>query len=201
MKTIIFGTTNPAKLVHIQAALEPLKIKVNGLAGIEDLPEIEENGKTPEENAEKKAVSYARAINQSVLSMDIALYLDGVSEDEQPGMHARRIPGHSGKPTDEELTAYYSGLFKKYGGRVTGHWKFAVCLAWPDGQTKSVMATTEERIFTSKVCSEKMPGYPLESMQIDQKTGKYVVQMTKQEQDQFWFDSIGKELQELFKDY
>jgi hypothetical protein len=94
---------------------------------------------------------------------------------------------------------YYSKLFAKYGSRLTGHWEWALCIAYPNAQTKEITAITENRFFTSQVCSKRMPGYPLESIQIDPKTNKYIVEMTKEESDQFWQDSVGRELQVLFK--
>lgn len=124
MKTIIFGTTNPGKIAHVQTALDPLGIKVEGLTAFGELPDVEEDGETPEENARKKATAYCQAISQPVMSMDNALYLDGVSDEDQPGMHVRRIPGLDHRPDDEEMVAYYRSLIEKYGGKLTGHWRF-----------------------------------------------------------------------------
>ncbi len=201
MKAIIFGTTNPSKLIHARATLEPLGIKVRGLGDFKNLPEIEEDGKTPQENARKKALFYHKRIDQPVLSMDNALYIDGLKKSEQPGIHTRRVPGIISKPSDEDLIKYYSLLFAKHGGEMTGHWEFAMCLVTPGGQLKEATAISDTRKFTSKVCSKRLPGYPLESMQFDLKTNKYVVEMTKAEQDKFWQNSIGKELKKLFDNF
>lgn len=198
MEKIIFGTTNPGKIAHVQAALDPLGIKVIGLPRIDDLPDIEEDGKTPQENSRKKAMAYCKAIGQPVLSMDNALYIDGLSDDKQPGMHVRRIPGYNDRPTDEEMLDYYSALIGKHGGHMTGHWEFSMCIAFLDGTTKEVTATSKTRYFTSKVSPKRMPGYPLESIQIDKELDKYIAEMTKEESDQFWQESVGEELRMLF---
>ncbi|MFA6493066.1 MAG: non-canonical purine NTP pyrophosphatase [Patescibacteria group bacterium] len=198
MKKIIFGTTNPGKVAHVQAALDPLGIKVLGLSKFKNLPDIEEDGKTPQENSQKKAAAYCEAIDQPVLSMDNALYIDGLDDNVQPGMHVRRIPGYNGRPTDEEMLEYYSALIKKHGGNMTGHWEFSICLAFPNGTTKEITAISKTRYFTSKISPKRMPGYPLESIQIDKELGKYIVEMTKEESDQFWQESVGKELRTLF---
>ncbi len=84
---------------------------------------------------------------------------------------------------------------------MSGHWEFALCLAWPDGKIKEITAIPPKRIFTSHVCSKRLAGYPLESMQIDPETNKYIAEMTKEEQDKFWQSSVGSELRELLKDY
>lgn len=199
MKEIIFGTSNPGKVAHVQAALAPLGIKVKGIAEIGDLPDVKEDGKTPQENSRNKATAYCQTINKPVLSMDNALYIDGLKDDEQPGIHVRRIPGSSRRPTDEELLNYYSNLFQQHGGKMTGHWEFSMCIALPDGTTKEVTAVTKTRYFTSKISPKLIPGYPLESLQIDKELNKYIVEMTKEEQDKFWQNSVGKELRELFQ--
>jgi 8-oxo-dGTP diphosphatase len=198
MKEIIFGTANPGKVIQVQAALDPLGIKVLSLSGFDNLPDVKENGKTAQENSRKKATSYCKVIGQTVLSMDNALYIDGLNDDEQPGIHVRRIPGFDGRPTDEEMLEYYSALIKKHGGNMTGHWEFSMCLAFPDGTIKEVTAISKTRYFTEKVSTKRISGYPLESIQIDKELDKYISEMTKEESDLFWQESVGKELRTLF---
>ncbi len=55
MNTFIYGTGNPAKLTHMKNMLEPLDVKIIGLkeTGIA-IPEANENGSTPLENARIK---------------------------------------------------------------------------------------------------------------------------------------------------
>ena len=52
---------------------------------------INENGKTPLENAEIKAKAYYEAFQMPVFSCDSGLYFDELQEEEQPGLHVRRI--------------------------------------------------------------------------------------------------------------
>ncbi len=198
MKEIIFGTTNSAKIAHVQAALDPLGVKVRGIGEFGQFPDLEEDGKTPQENSRKKAIYYSSQIGKPVLSMDIALYFDGISDDEQPGLNVRRITGFTGRPTDEELIQYYSKLIEKHGGEVTGHWEFAMCIASPNGKIKEATAFSRDRYFTSKISSKRISGYPLTSIQFDKKSNQYISEMTNKSPDDFWQESIGKELRELF---
>lgn len=198
MEEIIFGTKNPGKLAHVQAALKPLGIKVKSIAKFGNIPDVEEDGKTAQENSKKKALYYSEVIGEPVLSMDNALYIDGLKDDEQPGIHVRRIPGFKGRPTDEEVLDYYVNLIKKHGGEMTGHFEFSMCIGYPDGKTKEITAVTKSRHFTDKICAKRLEGYPLESIQIDQDSNKYVAEMTEEESDRHWQESVGKELRELF---
>ncbi len=85
MKEIIVGTTNPAKIEQIRDALQPLEIIINGISKDAILPDVEEDGKTPQQNAQKKALAYAKVLGKNVLSMDNALYLDGLRPEETAG--------------------------------------------------------------------------------------------------------------------
>ena len=69
-KELIFATTNPAKIVQVKGALALLPIEVKGVDPGTPLPKVIEDGETPLENAIIKAVSYAKALEQTVFSMD-----------------------------------------------------------------------------------------------------------------------------------
>ena len=196
MKEIIFGTTNEAKIKQLQGALAPIGVTVRGIQDKAALPVVEEDGITAQENARKKATTYANFLGVVVLSMDNALYLDNLPIDEQPGQHVRRIGGTNVKLSDEELLAHYAALVRRLGGTAPGHWEFAICVATPDGKVEEITIISP-RIFTSTASSKILPGYPLESIQIDAETGKYISEMTQDEQDIFWQRAIGKPLQEF----
>ncbi len=194
---IIIGTANKAKIQQIQGALKPLDISVIGLPEGVAL-NIQENGKTVQENAKQKAVAYARFLGRNVLSMDNALYLDGLSGELQPGVNVRRIQGRTDRPSDEDLLAYYSQLVEKLGGKINGRWEFAVCIVKPSGENHETTIISP-RIFVSKVSSQVIAGYPLESIQIDPQTGNYISEMTQDDQDGFWQRAIGRQLCEFVK--
>lgn len=193
MKEIVIGTGNPAKKKAVQSALAPLGILVKGSDDLGLALDITEDGSTAQENARKKSLAYARAAGQPVLSIDNALYLEGLPADEQPGINTRRVPGHAGRASDEELLAHYAQKIGELGGRIDGYWEYAVCLATPDGR---VFETTflVYRKFVSQPGPNRVAGYPLESIQIEPESGKYIADMPEAEQDAFWQKGIGKQL-------
>ena len=197
MQQIIVGTKNKAKLAQIKGALASLQLNIVGLSD-NNLPSIEEDGKTAQENAKKKALAYAKALGQPVLSMDNALYFEKLSDEKQPGINVRRIEGRNDRPTDNELLEYYSKLVEELGDNVNAHWDFAICFAYPDEKVHETTIVSP-RIFTSKISSKVIEGYPLESIQIDSKTGKYISEMTQEEQDVFWQEVIGEKLCQFVK--
>ena len=100
---ILYGTTNQGKLLAMKKSVEGLDIELISLRDAKgELPEVNENGKTPLENAEIKARAYFEAFHMPVFSCDSGLYFDELAEEEQPGIHVRRIGGK--ELTDEEMT-------------------------------------------------------------------------------------------------
>lgn len=187
---LVYGTHNPSKIAQVQAALADTDITVVGLGDVDFV--VDEDGTSPEENARKKAVEYASAIGRPVLSMDVALYFDDLPANQQPGLYVRRIPGHE-SASDEALTAYYTKLIADHGGTIHGYWEFSYALGYPDRTSQAFTARTH-RTFVSTPHSAALPGYPLESLQIDPESGKYLTEFTPQEQAEAWRKSLGQKL-------
>lgn len=198
MKEIVFGTTNEQKIKQIRAVLASINIKVKGINKEVNLPKVEENGETAIENAQQKAIKYAQFFGEPVLSMDNALYFDNLEIDKQPGVNVRRVKGREERLSDDQMREYYSQLIEELGGKIGGYWEFGICIATPEGK---IWKTTikSPRIFVSKICEKSIDAYPLESIQIEPESGKYIAEMTQYEQDIFWLKTIGKPLIEFIE--
>lgn len=193
MKEITFGTSNPAKVLQIRSVLSPAGIEVFGIEDKSQLPDVVEDGKTASENAKKKAFEYAKALKKIVFAMDNALYLDGLTPDKQPGIHVRRMNGTIKRPTDNDMIRYYSKLIKSLGGKVGGYWEYGICIASPEGEYKETVIKAP-RIFVSDPSEKIEKGYPLESLQIEPASGRYMSEFSREEIDVFWQKTIGKPL-------
>jgi inosine/xanthosine triphosphate pyrophosphatase family protein len=193
MQELVVGTSNPAKLQMIRDALAPLAIRVIGTHDLGISLQVEEDGLTAQDNARKKSLAYAQATGQRVLSIDNALYLDGLADHEQPGIATRRIPGYAGRASDQQLLVYYAQWIARLGGRIDGRWEFAICLAGADGRYFETVIRSP-RTFISMPSTMMIPGYPLESIQIDPASGSYLSEMPPEEQAAFWQQTIGREL-------
>ena len=172
---ILYGTTNKGKLQAMRTALQTFDIELIGLKDIEsELPSINENGKTPLENAEIKARAYYEAFHIPVFSCDSGLYFDELEEEEQPGLHVRRINGKV--LTDDEMIRYYSSLSESHGGRITGRYRNAIYFILDENHHYSSMdmsIATEPFILGTEPHSKRVDGFPLDSLSIDIETGKY----------------------------
>lgn len=172
---ILYGTTNQGKLQAMKKSVEGLDIELISLREVEgELPRINENGKTPLENAEIKARAYFDAFHMPVFSCDSGLYFDELTEEEQPGIHVRRVNGK--ELTDEKMTEYYASLAEKYGGRITGRYRNAIYFILDESHHYSSMdmsIATEPFILGTKPHEKRVPGFPLDCLSIDIETGKY----------------------------
>lgn len=111
---LLYGTGNPAKIEAMKCRLSGFDLEIIGLRDLhKNIPSVPEDGNTPLENAKQKALAYYQAFHIPVFSCDSGLYIDGIPEEEQPGVHVRTI--HGKYLTDEEMMEHYAGLALKYG--------------------------------------------------------------------------------------
>ena len=176
---ILYGTTNQGKLDLMRRAVEPLGIEIMGLSEIEkDIPEVDECGSSPLENAELKARAYFEAFDMPVFSCDSGLYFEGLEDKDQPVIHVRRINGR--ELSDEEMTEYYSTLAKRYGGQLIGQYRNAIFLIMNKEHTYSSMdpsIATEAFILSSVPHEKRVKGFPLDCLSKDIVSGKYYYDM------------------------
>lgn len=183
---VLYGTGNPAKLSAMQRRLSSLDIEIIGLKDLEaDIPEVPEDGKTPLENARQKARAYFDAFHIPVFSCDSGLYFDNVPDEIQPGVHVRTVNGKY--LTDDEMIAYYTGLAQKYGD-LTSRYKNAICFVYDDAHRFEAMRPSMESepfLLTAKPHSSVInKGFPLDSLSVDIKSGKYFYDLPRQDMDQ-----------------
>jgi XTP/dITP diphosphohydrolase len=176
---ILYGTGNPAKLSTMREMLDGLPLEIVGLSEMDSVfphkdIEIDESMSEPLGNARAKARAYFAKYRIPVFSCDSGLYLSGVSEGEQPGVHVRRVGGRI--LTDDEMIAHYSALAAKYGGSLRARYHNAIWLISEDG---SEHFRDDEAIYgrtfllVSKPHQARTEGFPLDSLSVDSESGLY----------------------------
>ena len=172
---LIYGTYNPAKFRSMAETLQGLDIRLTKLSDIKlELREAEENGKYPLENAVAKARTYYDQIRRPLFSCDSGLFFEDVEEEDQPGVHIRRVKGKS--LTDLEMQSYYSGLAKKYGGYLTAYYKNSICLIVDENKIWSYDGNdlNSEKFHLVPQPHERLnKGFPLDSMSVEIKSKRY----------------------------
>lgn len=176
---LLYGTGNEGKLEAMRKHLSSLDIRIIGLQDIDtDIPEIDESGNDPLKNARIKGMAYYKATGRPVFSCDSGLYIKGAQEDIQPGVHVRNVGGR--RLSDEEMIEHYSRLAHSMGGQMTVRYKNGICLIMGDNEIYQHMGDDiagEEFLIVSKPHSKRTPGFPLDSLSVHIKTGKYYYDM------------------------
>ena len=179
MKRILMGSNNPAKVTQMRELLRPLPLLVLSPLETGITICVHEDGHTPEENAKKKAQQYFNHAGIATFAIDSSLYLESFPPEKQPGLHVRRIRGDN-DVSDEEMITYYITELDKVGGESKGIWTTAVALV---SALKNIDCEHFESktLFTSKPSHIMMIGEPLNSLQVDIKSGKYFSEMSSNE--------------------
>lgn len=187
---LLFGTGNQAKLSVMRKRLSKFEIELIGLNDLKadgkEIPIVTENGITPLENARLKSFAYYEAFQMPVFSCDSGLYFDKVPDEIQPGVHVRNINGK--RLSDEEMVTYYTGLAKKYGD-LTAEYRNAICFVMDKEHIYESFEPdlySERFIITNKPHSAiRKKGFPLDSISMDMKTGKYYYDLADEGLEQF----------------
>lgn len=128
----ILATNNMKKLAEMQRILSPLGINVVTAKMLgKQLEDVEEDGKTFEDNAKLKARAACKEMNMPAIADDSGLcvdYLDGA-----PDIFSARFAGEHGN--DEKNNDL---LLEKLDGvpleKRTAHYVCAICCTFPDGR-------------------------------------------------------------------
>jgi len=154
--------------------VEPLGIKILSLADV-NAPklDIQENGSSPLENARKKALAYYSALKMPLFSADSGLYIDGLDDERQPGINVR---GQGDWMSDDDAIAHYSALANEMGGSMTARYQNAICLVVSPTEVYEYMGediASDPFLLVSKPHENRREGFPLDSLSVDIKSGKY----------------------------
>ncbi len=143
LKKIIFATGNEGKMREVRMILEDLGVEILSMkeAGIE--ADVEENGKTFEENAAIKARAVMELCGETVLADDSGLEVDALNKE--PGIYSARYMGY-----DTSYHVKNQSLIDRLEG-MTGEERGArfVCViaaALPDGRVITTRGTMEGQI-------------------------------------------------------
>jgi len=196
---ILYGTTNDSKINHMKEMIKELGIEIIGLkeAG-ETSIKIIEDGKTPLENAEKKARGYFKEFKIPVFACDTGLYLKGLKSEDQPGVNVRRVDGK--ELSDDEMIEHYSKIARKNGGEIVGWYENAIHLILDEKTEFSyqgIEISSEEFIISEKPYKERLSGFPIDSLSIEIQSGKYYLEIDNKSENK---DQMEDGFKRFFKD-
>jgi XTP/dITP diphosphohydrolase len=140
---LFFGTRNPGKLAELRRLMAGLPVRVVS-PDERPVPDVEEDGRTFAENAEKKAAACARATGMHALADDSGICVDvlwglpGVrsarwSEEQAPGLGG----GDRDRANNVKLLNALLGVPAEHRG---AEYRAVLTLARPDGSLVATVA-------------------------------------------------------------
>ena len=196
---LLFGTTNQMKFDLMKKRLKKLKdIELVSPKELGIKIDIDENGKTAEENAIIKAKAYYKVARIPVIAEDAGLYIDKFKKTEQPGLYVKRVNGKDNLSNDEVLN-YYIDMLYKYNGRSLAHYYSGVCVIDEEGNVFSDTIDETEFLLTVKKCKKvNLKGGILEPISYDLDAEKYFDERTEEEEE-FHYKELDEKYREMVK--
>ncbi|MBQ2886313.1 MAG: RdgB/HAM1 family non-canonical purine NTP pyrophosphatase [Alphaproteobacteria bacterium] len=147
-KEIIFASHNKGKISEIKNILSPYGIKV--LSGEDiDIPDVEETGKTFEENAYIKALAAAKKQNIPCFADDSGLCVDAMGG--KPGIYTARYAPN--RDFNKGMDKLLNELAETKSSNRSAYFSCVIVLAHPDGKFKSFEGRVDGNIATQKMGS------------------------------------------------
>lgn len=145
IKQLIFASHNPGKIAEIKELLAPYGIEVLSAADA-GLPDVEETGKTFEENAYIKARAAAQAKHIPCIADDSGLCVDAIGG--KPGVYtARYAPNRN---FDLGMDKLLKELNDTNPQNRAAHFSCVIVIAYPDGAYKAFEGRVDGNIATQK---------------------------------------------------
>lgn len=152
---LVLATNNPDKIKEIKYLLEELPITILTCDDFLEFPDVEETGRTLQENAQLKAKAVAVFCDLPALADDSGLEVDALNG--APGVYSSRYSGD-----DATYESNCKKLLKELNGvakdKRTARFRCVIAIDWNDGSSETTDGVAEGFI-TDDIKGEKGFGY------------------------------------------
>lgn len=178
MKRIIFATGNAGKMREIREILADLDVEVLSMKEAGVFVDVEENGKSYEENALLKARAVAKRTDAIVLADDSGLEIDALGGE--PGIYSSRYLGED-TPYSEKNATILKRMEGVSGEQRSARFVCAIAAIFPDGEEVTMRAAIEGEIAKEPAGEG---GFGYDPIFYFPEFGKTTAQMTAEEKNQ-----------------
>jgi XTP/dITP diphosphohydrolase len=147
MIEVIIATKNPGKAKEFEHIFAPRGIIVRTLLDFPEIEDVEETGKSFEENAILKAEAVSRALNKMVIGDDSGLVVDAL--EGRPGIYSARYAGESKNDQDniDKVLCEMEGVPEE---KRSARFYCALAMAVPNQKTITVSGMCVGRILLKR---------------------------------------------------
>lgn len=169
MKKLLVATRNPGKLKEISNFLSELPLEIVSLNDVGIKDDVEESGKSYEENSQIKALFYTKKSGLPTIADDGGIEISALNNE--PGIKSKRWLGENS--TEQGIVNHMLKIAKELPtNNRTAFFRTVISLALPDGRVWSV-AGEVEGIIADKPYLRALKGYPYRSFFYLPKLQKY----------------------------
>jgi XTP/dITP diphosphohydrolase len=142
---LVLATANPDKAAEIRAVLLDAGLAIELVPRPGDVPEVDEDGDTLEDNARLKAIALCEATGIAAVADDTGLAVDAL--DGAPGVFSARYAGEDATYADnvEKLLGALAGVA---GAARTARFSTVALARFPDGREVAAIGEVEGVIAT-----------------------------------------------------
>ena len=174
---IVFATGNAGKIKEIRMIMEDTGLEVVSMKDAGIKADIEENGKTYEENALIKARAVAAFTKDIVMADDSGLEIDYLNKE--PGIYSARYLGE-----DTPYSVKNANLINRLEGvpdeERTARFVCAIAAVLPDGRELTTLATIEGRIGYEE---KGLNGFGFDPIFYVPEIGKYTAELSDEDKN------------------
>lgn len=177
MKKLLIATHNRGKLIEYQALLDGLALEVVTLDDVGIADDVAETGATFRENAEQKAITYARQSGLLALGDDSGLEVDALNGE--PGVYSKRYAGDA--KSDAERNAYLLEKLRDVRpADRAARFRCVIVIADPQGRTWTSEGTCEGSIAFEPRGTN---GFGYDPIFILSENGKHMAKLSAEEKN------------------
>lgn len=165
MKKLLYATTNPGKLFEVGEFLATQGVTLSSPQDFGIDADVDETGKSLEENALIKARAFAAALgnNNEVVVMADDTGVEITALGGEPGIHTRRWKGH--KMSDEEIISYCLERMKDVPqGKRDAQFRTVIALVDKSTGEEAVFSGALKGEITPEAAPLEIPGFPFETI-------------------------------------
>jgi XTP/dITP diphosphohydrolase len=144
-REIVFASHNRGKIAEVKELLEPLGIRVLSADDLE-LPDVEETGKTFEENAALKALTIAKKTQRICLADDSGLCVAALNG--RPGVYSARYAPH--RDFDKAMDKLLKEIDESKSTDRSAYFACVLVLGRPDGSYTAFEGRVDGQIARAK---------------------------------------------------
>ncbi len=182
---VLLATNNEGKVERFKKLLKGSNIELFTPNDLDiEAVEVQEIGKTLEENAELKARAYFGKIDMPILANDTGFYVEGEGFVDAP---KRKALGDSDEHTlsKEEIGAkllqFWKDVATKHGGKVDAAWLESFVAIYPDGTVRK-SDSRREILLTDQEFGVAHIQMPVRALYYSKATGKPAILHTESEE-------------------